>query len=158
MAREGDSVDRPSRRCPDARRAAQAWARLSADRAVLKLSTELNEERDAHKQLRSAVAVMLGSPELADRLLAVVPHLQALLGGVLPSASDTRRRGVALHADARRTSIATATDFEVKRLQKGPRIERRRLGREAFDPEALVYSSGGLRLGIGSVVFQQLTS
>eukprot|EP00959_Pyramimonas_sp_CCMP1952_P297862 6230962-Pyramimonas_sp.AAC.1 len=44
---------------------------------------------------------------------------------VLLSASDTRRRGVALHADARGTSLATTTDFEVKRLQKGPRIERR---------------------------------
>ena len=123
--REGDGVDRPYRRTPAARRAAKQWARHSADRAIVKLSEELARVRGAHGHLVHCVAAIFDNPELADRVLALVPHLLSLLRGEVPLLSDVRMRNVALHADAGGASVAFASDKQAKGFQKGPRLESR---------------------------------
>eukprot|EP00969_Alexandrium_andersonii_P049948 2192463-Alexandrium_andersonii.AAC.1 len=70
------------RRTPAARRAAQRWARCSAERLIAKLRIS---------------GLLTGA--VACRLAAAAPAVSALAGGRAPTHLQRLRRNVALHAE-----------------------------------------------------------
>ncbi|CAK0822807.1 unnamed protein product [Prorocentrum cordatum] len=136
MAREGGAFLRPVRSA-EARRASRAWARWSADRAVATRVEELHrgqrvEELQAVRgQLAAAEAALdyiVGDAEVAQRLRALLPAFVATLHGMEPTWLEKLRRNVALHAEALEIDVALAGARELRRAQRGPRLEARRAG------------------------------
>ncbi|CAK0910364.1 unnamed protein product [Prorocentrum cordatum] len=102
-----------------------AGARASADMLVAKLQAEVQLVKDQHQQLLDSFSLVFGDPNLADRVLAIVPALGALLAGRAPSHVDVLRRNVALHAVAPGCRLSTAPADLPRAHQKGPRLEGR---------------------------------
>ena len=120
MAREDAEWARPLRSAAD-RKESRRWARKSADRAVVKLSEELERVRAQLIAWQQAAAAAWRDPALADRLAAVAPALSALLAGRTPTPVDQLRRNVTLHAKASGV-ITAATAKELRKLQHGARL------------------------------------
>ncbi|CAK0808671.1 unnamed protein product [Prorocentrum cordatum] len=90
------------------RRAGRDWARWSADNAIKRSSSELIGTRHQLLQFQRVLELLIGDPEVADRISCVVPVLQALAAGLKPADVDVLRRNVAMHAKASGVSLATA--------------------------------------------------
>ncbi|CAK0817133.1 unnamed protein product, partial [Prorocentrum cordatum] len=112
-----------------------AGARASADRLVQKLVKQHAESREDADSLRRTLRQLLGGfedligdAELADRVVALIPALRALLKGETPSPEDVLRRNVALHADAEGESVAEARPARLRQMQRSARLEARRQG------------------------------
>ncbi|CAK0794954.1 unnamed protein product, partial [Prorocentrum cordatum] len=127
MAREGGAFLRPVRSA-EARRASRAWARWSADRAVAKRVEELQAVRGQLAAAEAALDYIVGDAEVAQRLSALLPAFVATLHGVEPTWLEKLRRNVALHAEALEIDVAIAGARELRRAQRGPRLEARRAG------------------------------
>jgi len=105
----------PERRAAAQRRASRRWARLSLERLVSRLAPE---------------GAVLGGPgrglareEVVGRLEAVDPAVEALVLGRRPSGVQRLRRNVALHAASCRSPFATAGVADLRRAQRGPRLD-----------------------------------
>ena len=132
MAREGAGDARPASgrhpgRCTAAeRKARRAWARASADRAILKLSGEVDRLNGLLRAAEAALDVVVGDAEVSQRLRALLPALLAMLRGVPPTWLERLRRNVALHADASGIDVAAAGAAVLRQALSGPRLEARR--------------------------------
>eukprot|EP00959_Pyramimonas_sp_CCMP1952_P289812 6061167-Pyramimonas_sp.AAC.1 len=70
-----------------------AGARASADRLVFKLKDELQASRRQHSQVIDMLAKLFDAgPEIVERILAVVPDLQAKARNGRSCGADTWRR------------------------------------------------------------------
>ena len=79
---------------------------------------------------------LLGDTELAYRVCALVPAFACKLWSCLIVLTDQVRRNGALHADANGASVAGASRKELRKLEKGPRIEVRVVQPFIFNREA----------------------
>ncbi|CAK0801601.1 unnamed protein product [Prorocentrum cordatum] len=92
-----------------------AGARASADRSVFKLKDELQASRHQHSQVIGMLAKLFDAgPEIVERILAVVPDLQA----------KVRAGHAALRAKADGISVPTAWAQELRIAEEGPRLEK----------------------------------
>ncbi|CAK0838929.1 unnamed protein product, partial [Prorocentrum cordatum] len=107
------------------RAAGRQWAKWSADNAVRRLTGELGRTRARLEAAEQALGAVIGDDEVAHRLQAMLPALQATLGGWTPSWLERLRRNVALHAEAQGMDIVAASAAELRSAQRGPRLERR---------------------------------
>ncbi|CAK0815126.1 unnamed protein product, partial [Prorocentrum cordatum] len=114
-----------SERSAAQRAAGRQWAKWSADNAVRRLTGELGRTRARLEAAEQALGAVIGDDEVAHRLQAMLPALQATLGGWAPSWLERLRRNVALHAEAQGVDIAAASAAELRSAQRGPRLERR---------------------------------
>ena len=100
----------------------RAWARISSDRLVQRLTAkveELSAGLDAALEALDAVAECDG---LADRLAACAPALVALLAGRSPTALQRLRRNVAMHAARVPGNLSSAPAAALRQAAKGPRL------------------------------------
>ncbi|CAK0809102.1 unnamed protein product, partial [Prorocentrum cordatum] len=145
-----------------------AGARASADRLVFKLKDELQACRHQHSQVIDMLAKLFDAgPEIVERILAVVPDLQAKVRISRSCGADTLRRNLALHAKADGISVLTALVKELRIAEKGPRLEKAagsggptalRADAEAFVPAAgrwvALPPTPGFLCTCGAVVFR----
>ena len=99
------------------------WAKQCAERAIIKLPDGLGRVKRDYESVLTSVQLILASSELADRVLAIVPHVAAKLQSRMPLPEETLRRNVASNADARGRSLAAASTTTLKLRQKRHRLE-----------------------------------
>ncbi|CAK0873181.1 unnamed protein product, partial [Prorocentrum cordatum] len=116
------------------RKAAREWARRSTDRAVLKLSQEVRRLRGLVSVAEEALDAVAGCSEVAQRMRAVLPVLQAKLEGRAPTWLEVLRRNVAMHADASDIDVSIAGAAALRKAQHGQRLEVR-ITQEMETPE-----------------------
>ncbi|CAK0862292.1 unnamed protein product, partial [Prorocentrum cordatum] len=143
MAREDGGVARPMR-WPGERKAARDWARLSADRAVVKLSGELARTKAELEAAVGALDGLLDGAKVAVRIRAVLPAPTAMLEGRSPRWLARLRRNVALHSDAPGVAIDTADAPTLRQSQHGPRLEARGSVRSQGGVDACSGAVGGV--------------
>ncbi|CAK0836192.1 unnamed protein product, partial [Prorocentrum cordatum] len=99
---------------------------------MVKQHAEAREDADSLRrtlrQLLGGFEDLIGDAELADRVVALIPALRALLKGETPSPEDVLRRNVALHADAEGESVAEARPARLRQMQRSARLEARLQG------------------------------
>ncbi|CAK0832509.1 unnamed protein product, partial [Prorocentrum cordatum] len=117
----------------EGRCARRARARESADRLVRRLSQQLGDLKQQHDVLWDSLELFFGDAELAQRVFAVIPALEALIAGRWPERVDALRRNVALHAEAAEINVLTATPQQLRKAQR-----RRRLGPQAEQPQQVL--------------------
>ncbi|CAK0809752.1 unnamed protein product [Prorocentrum cordatum] len=113
----------PSRSSGGGRLRGAAGARASADRLVARLQAELGAVQARLSAAEDTLGLLVGSGEAAQRVQALLPALLSRLAGRCPAWLDVLRRNVALHSDAAGMNIATAGASELRRAQRGPRLE-----------------------------------
>ncbi|CAK0811376.1 unnamed protein product, partial [Prorocentrum cordatum] len=126
MARDAAASSENRAAAGRARRGA-AGARASADRLVKRLAGQLVQAEARLAVAEETLSVLVGGSEAAQRVQALLPALQAKLDGRVPEWIDVLRGNVGLRADAVGVDVATATADaqELRRAQRGPRLEAR---------------------------------
>eukprot|EP00959_Pyramimonas_sp_CCMP1952_P323402 6767514-Pyramimonas_sp.AAC.1 len=124
-SRESSSDASSFQRSSSDRKRRREWAKLSADRAIIRLSEEVVRLRGQCERFREAIEALFGDPEFSDRVLALAPALLDLLHSRGKSKLSVLRRNVALHADAAGRTVADASEGDLKFMQKGCRLESR---------------------------------
>ncbi|CAK0798896.1 unnamed protein product, partial [Prorocentrum cordatum] len=107
------------------------------------LSQEVRRLRGLVSAAEEALDAVAGCSEVAQRLRAVLPLLQAKLEGRAPTWPEVLRRNVAMHADASDIDVSIAGAAALRKAQHGPRLEVR-ITQKMETPEAPLGQSAGL--------------
>ena len=113
------------KRTAAARKQRRLWAKTSADLALRNMARHVESLAKERDDLKQELEQLCGNADIAERIEAVLPVLEAQLDGKQPSFVQKLRRNVALHAAATGICIPKASLKQLRGAQKGPRLEQR---------------------------------